>query len=76
LFHGILLAVFGGAAPIVAFIKAYSGQKARAVEPAKAKSAPSGSALPFGGALLYFILSLLLTKIESCVMILYGIKQF
>lgn len=76
LFHGILLAVFGGAAPIVAFIKAYSGQKARAVEPAKAKSAPSGSASPFGGALLYFILRLLLTKIESCVMILYGIKQF
>jgi len=30
----------------------------------------------FGGAFLYFILRLLLTMIESCVMILYGIKQF
>ena len=30
----------------------------------------------FGGALLYFILRRLLTMIESCVMILYGIKQF
>ena len=76
MFHRVLLAVFGGAAPVVAFIKAYSGQKARAVEPAEAKSAPSGSAPPFGGALLDFILRLLLTMIESCVMILYGIKQF
>jgi hypothetical protein len=61
LFHRILLAVFGGAAPIVAFIKAYSGQKARAVEPAKAKSAPSGSALPFvrwGASVFYFASSI------------------
>ena len=57
LFHRVLLAVFGGAAPVVAFIKAYSGQKARAVEPAEAKSAPSGSALPFvrwGASGFYF----------------------
>ena len=76
LFHRILLAVFGGAASVVILIKAYSGQKARAAASAEEKSAPSGSASPFGGALLYFILRLLLTMIELCVMILYGIKQF
>jgi hypothetical protein len=58
---GFSLQYSGGAVPVVAFIKAYSGQKARAVEPAEAKSAPSGGTLPFvrwGASVFYFASSI------------------